>query len=433
MSDCSERALAERFAAGDAGAAMELGRRIAPQDASAADAWFKAAVRARDSSVMHQVIDYLETNPPQDAGLVGVWKRRAARALFPRTDAPHIAVALSTFMPLDGRGVAVGEPDPRLVVQAVDPGAAAAAVRRAVEQFVSVQPTLSFSAVREDELGAHVTIESGPPRFAQLHGLLDAVVIELAAAGVRTAYVRTESSEAWLPSNQPEPSFPAEVARVAAQAAEDPSGEAAFEVGVWCQDNFYRQCGDVWFKKAVAQAPFDMMLRVVDEYATRHYDWNGERLAGWVTRSLRLEFPRVDAPRIRVNGALFAPIVLNDCAGYGQDTSVQVASRQSEEAARALEQAAARFGRVTLDGREFASYEELEAAAPAGEEGWDLYYTPNFVSDVAIDDGHPSLWMDWKDNMSLVMARTMTHILIDELVNAGVSSATIRPRPATAD
>ena len=433
MTDEIERGLAERFAAGDAEAAMELGRQLSPQDSSAADAWFRAAVRAADLTLMHQVIDYLETNPPQDAGLVGVWKRRAGKALFPRTDAPGIEVAPSTFVPLDGRGVAVGEPDPRLVVQASDPGAAVAAVRRAVEQFVSADPTVSLSDVQEGGLGAHVMIESGPPRFAQLLALLDAVAIELTAAGVRTAYIRTESSEAWLPGDQPEPSFPDAVARVAAQAADDLSGEAAFEVAVWCQDNYHRDLGDVWFKKAAAQAPFAMLLRVIDEYATRHYDWNGERLAGWMMRSLRLEFPRVDAPRIRVSGELFAPIVLNDCAGYGHDTSVQVASRQSEEATRALERASARFGRVTLDGREFATDVELEAAAPAGEDGWDVYYTPNFVSGVTHEQGHPSLRMDWKDNMAPTMARTMIHILIDELINGGVSSAIIRPRPKAAD
>ena len=73
---------------------------------------------------MHRVIDYLETNPPQNASLLGVWKRRAGVALFPRTGAPHIHVALSTFMALNECGNAVDEPDPRLVVQANDPGAA---------------------------------------------------------------------------------------------------------------------------------------------------------------------------------------------------------------------------------------------------------------------------------------------------------------------
>ncbi len=417
----------------DVEAALESARRVWPAEIALGDAWFRAAVRAGDLGVMHGVIEYIEDHPSADEPLLGVWKRRAGVAGFPRVEAPHIHVALSTFAPLDESGRAAGTPDSGLVVQAADPAAAMAAVGRTVERSREDEPALEIAAVRRDELGAHLRIESGP-RFAQLNWLLVQLIDDLRSAGVRAAYIRPESAEPWLPpGNEPDPTFPEEIAAAAERAhaagSGEGSGEAAFSVGLWCQNNTYRQCGDVWFKKAAARSPFGIVLRIIDQYATENCDWNGDRLSGWMARAWRLEFPRVDAPEIRVDGGLFAPIVLDDCAGYGHHTSVQVLSNQPDAATRALRNAAPKFCLVTADGRAYATQEEYEAAQPADDGDWAAYYTPNLVSDIEFDGPHPYLWMDWKDNMAPRMAHAMTHILVNELRDAGVGAALIRSRP----
>ena len=326
--------------------------------------------------------------------------------------------------------MADGAPATRLVVQATNPDAAVAAVRRAIDRLQTEHPSLRFSPVRGDPLGAQVVFESGSPRFAQQRAFLHAVISELIAAGVRAAYVRPETAEPWLPpSEEPEPPFGDEIARTAERAADDSTGEAAFAVGAWCHDNAYRLAGDAWFKRAAALAPFEMLLRIVEDYATRHFDWNGDNAVAWMARSVRLEFPRVDAPGIDVRADLFAPIVLDGSAGYGHDSTVEILSGQPEAATHALRQAADRFYRVTADGREFATDADLDAAEPPADGDWVGYYTPNYVSPVSFDGPHPQLWMDWKGCMAPRMARAMTHILVDELLAAGVEMAVIRPRP----
>lgn len=422
--------LSARAQGGDAPAAFELGRRQWPVDAAAGDAWFKAAVRASDLRVMHDVIDVLEANPSPDDGLVGVWKRRAGIAGYPRTDAPHIHVALSVFAPIDERGRAIGEPDPRLVVQAADPAAAATALRNAADSAHAAEPPLDFSAERSDEQGAHLTVTSALVAFRQQLAFVDGLISELVGSGIRAAYIRPETSDAWLPQGRSDdPALPDNIARAAQIAKDETAGESAFTVGSWCSAHTYRQHGEAWFKEAAAHAPFPMLLRIIDFYALEHPDWNGDRLTGWMARACRLEFPRTDASGIRVLPSLFAPIVLNGCAGYGHDTTVQVLCDRPSSAAAALRNASRRFALVTADGRVFPDLTALEQAEPDNEDDWANYYSPNFISEIEFDGPHPYIWMDWKDNMAPRMARAMTHILIDELLDHGVTQAFIRARP----
>ena len=103
MTGDTDQQLRARALAGDIESALELGRRLIAVDAPAGHAWFRAAIRAGGLTVMHRVIDYLEEQPSRGSADLGVWKRRAAIAEFPRSDAPQIFIALSTFAPIDER------------------------------------------------------------------------------------------------------------------------------------------------------------------------------------------------------------------------------------------------------------------------------------------------------------------------------------------
>ncbi len=81
---------------------------------------------------------------------------------------------------------------------------------------------------------------------------------------------------------------------------------------------------------------------------------------------------------------------------------------------------------VAEDGTEFPDLDTITSSGAVGAGGGTIY-TPSYVSDVEDHPLGPWLWIDTDDQMWGLMARTMIHVVIEELEAAGVHSATVGP------
>lgn len=108
-----------------------------------------------------------------------------------------------------------------------------------------------------------------------------------------------------------------------------------------------------------------------------------------------------------------------------------------DAAAAALSAASARLRLVTQDGREHPSIDELLdfVASPEGKDAQGVELcSPNSVSAVEWnDDRQPWIRLDTKDGMCGPMARTMIHIVVEQLAAAGISRARVSSRPVEVD
>ncbi|WP_239456343.1 hypothetical protein [Nocardioides solisilvae] len=112
----------------------------------------------------------------------------------------------------------------------------------------------------------------------------------------------------------------------------------------------------------------------------------------------------------------------DDVYGEGEHAShesVVVTSEAPQETlVAALGAAAARMTCVGEDGREYADVEE---AATKG------VYTPNYVSDVEVDErGRVGFYLDCKGAIEPPMAARLRQVLLEELVRHGVTRAHVR-------
>jgi hypothetical protein len=180
-----------------------------------------------------------------------------------------------------------------------------------------------------------------------------------------------------------------------------------------------------WFVRAVELGCVEMAWRVTVEQA-EHGTAPGA--AWWLRRAWEVQYPAGSGP-VGVD-ARCMPIRFDERGVHlGQDFGVQVVSPEYDRAAAALAEAANRFSMVTADGREFTSEDELHQAL-SGEGSYDWRtYTPNYVSDVERHPDGPWIWVDCKDGVMPLMARTMVRILVEELGTAGVGAGRIGPAP----
>lgn len=413
----------------DADASFQRGCHLWLDNRTQAEAWFKVAGRLGRTDTLHRIIDYAELCLP-NAQDTAVLKRRAAIWEFPRHDAPLIHVAPSLFATLNDQGEAVDDAHGTIVLETPSTTAAEPALTRALARVRVAVPDAQLSPIVATDSSLSTAVVSTGQRFNVTRTTVNLIIDELVGAGLAEAYLRPRSAQSWTPpGDQPVPELPDDIAALANAAPTDLTGQSAFTVGVWCDDNLYRAHGEAWFKLAAALGPFETVWRVIDYYAMDSCDWNGDRLKDWVNRAWREEFPRIDAPNIHLPKGLFAPIVLGGCAGHGHDTSVLIRSTDPEAATHALRRAADRFSLVCIDGHQIPPDADEMATSELDLDYDRQLYTPNYVSRIEHLDGHPHLWMDWKDNMAPRMARTMTHLLVDELRDIEVARAWIQPSP----
>ena len=411
----------------DVQGALDLARTYVADDPVRAKAWFLFAVRHGDPDILWQVVDTLLSEP---AGMrdVGPWLRKLAIRDFPRIDAPSIAVSLDLFAQISPRGVAVMTADPVLFVHAEDPVAAREALRAAASHLAD-DPRARVSDLTAAGTGAHVRIDcAATERPAVIHRAVNAVVDELLAAGVDRAYLRLADGADWLPPRDSGGPIPDEVQSIADRALADESPDLAVHFARWCFANFHRQLGEAWLRWAAARRP-ELAWSIAGLDDPGFWSCEGWRCQDWMRRAVQTDFPRIDAPHVLVSSELFSPTVLDGSAGYGVDTTVQVVSGDADTAARVLERVSARFARVADTGQELTEAEMDDLFTDHCT--LEVEYTPNYVSDVSWSDGHPWLWMDWKDGTYPLMARRMATILAQELAAAGLV-AQVRPVPRSA-
>jgi hypothetical protein len=178
----------------------------------------------------------------------------------------------------------------------------------------------------------------------------------------------------------------------------------------WVHASFAR----AWFAVAAENAPVDMAWRIAEEYCR----WGDPRQANkWMRYAVATEY-RVRPNGIAVDPGTFALVIDHRGTAVGQDFGVQVVSADDDRAGAALTAAARRIATVTADGR------ELSVEGPGHPD-----VVPAAVFGPEPAPGGPTLWCDCGDALVPLMARTMIHILAEEIRAAGLDSADIRPRP----
>jgi hypothetical protein len=105
---------------------------------------------------------------------------------------------------------------------------------------------------------------------------------------------------------------------------------------------------------------------------------------------------------------------------------VIVTAPQIEKVAHALTAAAPRFLMVNEEGTEYTE-EQWQILIDDGIE--DEFYTPNFVSEIEVEPGGASVYLDCKGEISAPMRDRLLAILRTELANAGVADARIWSPP----
>ena len=134
--------------------------------------------------------------------------------------------------------------------------------------------------------------------------------------------------------------------------------------------------------------------------------------------------PSPDTPAITIDPQTFGVF-----EGGGLDDhaeSLEVHTRQTRSARRALQAAGYRWYLVDEVGREWTSIEELEA-----EQGNAMPWTTPFVGDIETTDGGLIISVDLEGSAAPPpMQEAYLRVLLDEFTKAGVTAAHVRPGPS---
>jgi hypothetical protein len=200
--------------------------------------------------------------------------------------------------------------------------------------------------------------------------------------------------------------------------------QAAFELGkahVLIHIDRYHLAAQGWFNRAAYLGGTDMLWQVTCFYT----DETGyAAMAGqWMRRAVSAEW---DGCEVEVAPEAFG-ILGADPDGDGvtvQEWSVTVSSEPRPSAAAALHACRDRIYLVRADGYELTTEEEIEES-----DDNDLD-SPNYIGVDVNEDGTVVLWIDYKDTVRPLTARTHLRIIVEELRAAGVIHARIgSPEP----
>lgn len=181
------------------------------------------------------------------------------------------------------------------------------------------------------------------------------------------------------------------------------------------------------FAAAVQLGGFPMAWRARDLHAI---GGTGAGVRLWGTTAIDAEFPLPSVPGIDVDPQLFGPFPFDADDVLAFDTSVLVVSADRRAATAALNAARERLAMVDESGHEFADTSHVDIALSAGLPG----LTPEWVSEVEQYDEGPGLVFDTEDGwMTGAQSHAMIHVVIGELVTAGVTEAVLRPAPDRAE
>jgi len=217
--------------------------------------------------------------------------------------------------------------------------------------------------------------------------------------------------------------------------AHDGDAEASFRVGLALVRRLppsHRDVADPWFSGAVALGGSTWAWLATDAYIQ-----DPLRYREWMARAIGAEYPRPEAPGIHVAPDTVEPIDASDWDMSPISACFQVAET-TDAVLTALGAASARLGRVDERGREYASDEELielvhGPGTPRRPDG-EALLTSGWAGDPGLDDPRgPYVLTDTNGGMWGPMARTLIRIVVDELLDAGVTDAHIGPyRPSGA-
>lgn len=211
--------------------------------------------------------------------------------------------------------------------------------------------------------------------------------------------------------------------------ASDGDAEASFRVGFALARRLpfgQRDDADRWFARAVSLGGGTWAWLATDAYCD-----DPVRYPRWMARAIDAEYPRPDAPGVHVAPDTIRPIYASDWDMAPVAASFRVAEA-TDAVVAALGKASPRLTRVDERGREYASDEELMdavhgEAAPLRPDG-EARYTTGWTSDPLHDDaGGAYLLTKGRDRVWGPMARTMIRIVVDELLDAGVTEAHLGP------
>jgi hypothetical protein len=225
-----------------------------------------------------------------------------------------------------------------------------------------------------------------------------------------------------------DPPDEAEVRRLRERAlAGDP--EAAFRVGlalVRREPSLEPDEAAPWFERAI-----ELGGSVWAWLATEAYDQDPHLYRAAIARAITTDYPRPDAPGIQVAPDTIGPLDDDDWHMSPVAASFQVRNT-SDAVQRALARATDRLGLVDERGREYASDEEFDQIvnAPDGPRrpDGDLLFTVEWTGLEDDDpDGGPYILTSVPDLVSGPMMRTMIRIVVDELIDAGITQAHLGP------
>jgi hypothetical protein len=198
--------------------------------------------------------------------------------------------------------------------------------------------------------------------------------------------------------------------------------EAAFELGrahVLTHVDRYHLAAQSWFNRAMHLGGVDMLWQITCFYAE---DTGYAAMAGeWMRRAVGAEW---DGSDVEVTPEAFG-IFGGDPDGCGvtvQEWSVMVSSEPRPAAAAALHACRGRIYLVRMDGYELTTEEEIEES-----DDNDLD-SPNYIGVDVDEAGTVELWIDYKDTVRPLTARTHLRIIVEELRAAGAIHARIGSR-----
>ncbi|MER7756265.1 hypothetical protein [Kitasatospora sp. NPDC097643] len=196
-----------------------------------------------------------------------------------------------------------------------------------------------------------------------------------------------------------------------------PDPEASFEQGLLIIERH----GD---ELDLAERHFDAALRGPDPQmpwrVAQAWSYAADgRAASMMRRAVAALNP---PPGITVDPGLLPVITSDDgCYALWQDWSVTVQAEDRGRTVAALEAARKRLPFTSHDGRELTREQYDTALATESD-----FYNPNFVGIENKDGTPPRIWLDCKDGVYPLLAREVIRIVIEELLAAGVSRATLR-------
>jgi hypothetical protein len=168
--------------------------------------------------------------------------------------------------------------------------------------------------------------------------------------------------------------------------------------------------------------------------ATEAYDQDPRLFRAAVARAIAGDYPRADAPGIRVAPDTIEPVDADEWDMSPMSACFQV-SEDGAAIRLALGRAAERLALVDERGREYASFDELAQLlyAPGGPRRPDgeTLLTVGPTSLELDDPRGPYILTEVPETVPGPMMRTMIRIIVEELIDAGVTEAHLGPyRPS---